>query len=393
MTITIHRGTHQIGGCITEIRTDSTRIIIDLGAELPDNDTKNTPASLDVTGVTQGVTDCAAVFFTHYHGDHIGLISRILPSVPIYMGETAKEIYQAFCRQTNNNGLTAVESTLTYRPAEPIQIGDITVTPFLIDHSAFDAYMFLIEANGKRVLHTGDFRIHGFRGSKTFKMLECYVGQVDWLICEGTTLSRVGEKPMTERKLQTQARQIMLKNKRVFVLCSSTNIDRIAAFYHAIPDSRPMVCDNYQKELLDIVRERHGAKTSLYDFEHVYSYGKNLEKLMDEKGFCMLIRANSWSRHFIEKYKGDSIIVYSMWLGYLEGHAKNQYLVDFLKPYTYHELHTSGHASSDDLKKIYSVVNPRCGLIPIHCEAPELFTNFLPNAKIAILNDGEAVEA
>ena len=39
MQITIHRGIDQIGGCITEIRSNSgTRIIIDLGHNLPNGD-------------------------------------------------------------------------------------------------------------------------------------------------------------------------------------------------------------------------------------------------------------------------------------------------------------------------------------------------------------------
>ena len=33
MEIIIHRGTHQIGGCATEIRTSQSRIIIDFGEE------------------------------------------------------------------------------------------------------------------------------------------------------------------------------------------------------------------------------------------------------------------------------------------------------------------------------------------------------------------------
>ena len=35
MEIIIHRGTHQIGGCVTEIKTKETRIIIDMGTSLP----------------------------------------------------------------------------------------------------------------------------------------------------------------------------------------------------------------------------------------------------------------------------------------------------------------------------------------------------------------------
>lgn len=40
MKITIHRGINQIGVCITEISTNTTRILIDLGQNLPDGDGK-----------------------------------------------------------------------------------------------------------------------------------------------------------------------------------------------------------------------------------------------------------------------------------------------------------------------------------------------------------------
>ena len=35
MRIVIHRGIDQIGGCITEISTTHTKIVIDLGSNLP----------------------------------------------------------------------------------------------------------------------------------------------------------------------------------------------------------------------------------------------------------------------------------------------------------------------------------------------------------------------
>ena len=35
-----------------------------------------------------------------------------------------------------------------------ITIGDIKVTPFYNCHSIYDSYMFLIEADGKRIWHT-----------------------------------------------------------------------------------------------------------------------------------------------------------------------------------------------------------------------------------------------
>lgn len=40
-SIMIYRGTHQIGGCVTEIQVGDNRIVIDFGANLPENHAVN----------------------------------------------------------------------------------------------------------------------------------------------------------------------------------------------------------------------------------------------------------------------------------------------------------------------------------------------------------------
>ena len=187
MKIIIHKGSHQIGGSITEIATDSARIVIDMGADLPN--AKNTnQTNFRIDGVTTGKARCEGVLLTHYHGDHLGLFKEVLPGIPVYIGHIAKEVYLLLCERIDKKNLKLVKKFQTFKAQDKLVFGDITVTPFFIDHSAFDAYMFLIEAEGKKILHTGDFRTHGVRGSKLIKMLKCYVGQVDVLITEGTLL-------------------------------------------------------------------------------------------------------------------------------------------------------------------------------------------------------------
>ena len=73
--ICIYRGSHQIGGCATEISTGNHSIVIDFGANLPDNEDVMTDEELAET-VFDG-RPCEAVLFTHYHGDHIGLYKKI----------------------------------------------------------------------------------------------------------------------------------------------------------------------------------------------------------------------------------------------------------------------------------------------------------------------------
>ncbi len=89
MKIIIHRGTHQIGGCITEIQSEKgTRIEIDIGENLPSTGEKEKVA-LAIEGLTkEGESNFDAVFVTHYHGDHIGMFNKVL-----------KEIYQILERR------------------------------------------------------------------------------------------------------------------------------------------------------------------------------------------------------------------------------------------------------------------------------------------------------
>lgn len=142
------------------------------------------------------------------------------------MGKLAKEIYLA----TMSQDMPALKSRILHAnifvPGRKMRIGDIWIMPFSIDHSACDSYMFLIEADGKILLYTGDFRLHGFRGKAIPKILLNRIGHVDALIIEGTALSRNGHHSISEADLQRKAKEYMEQYKYVFVLCASTNPKR-----------------------------------------------------------------------------------------------------------------------------------------------------------------------
>ena len=104
----------------------------------------------------------------------------------------------------------------------------------------------------------------------------------------------------------------------------------------------------------------------------------------------MFIRANFWSEKMLEAFD-DGLIVYSMWDGYLSGKIKNQKLVDLLKGRDWVSLHTSGHATAYDLRKVGEMVNPRKGIIPIHSESPEKFSELFPEHNVVCLADGDVL--
>jgi len=403
MQIKAHKGTHQIGGSIVEIKTEQARLIIDIGAELPS--ANKSELSFDIDGVTKGAADCDAVLVTHYHGDHVGMFEKVLPEVPIHMGSTAKKILtvvqSTIKKKLDKGNPELIQTFKEFEAGKPFFIKDVKITPYCIDHSAFDAYMFLIEADGKRILHTGDFRMHGARGRKMPAVFKAFARDIDLLIIEGTMLSRMGEKAMTEHELGQEANKLLRDNKNVFVLCSSTNIDTIAEFYHAATKNKKpfIVCeDDFQNEILRIVTESAKAKTSYYDFSKpkVYNYGEQLHKFMTDKGFCFIGRTNYKTQKAMSFFK-DNLLVYSMWKGYLDKKhpAFDEYKSDWIDKAKANgskivDLHTSGHATSEQIKQVCEITKAKT-ILPIHSENPNAFLSLGIKADIKILQDGEII--
>lgn len=273
---------------------------------------------------------------------------------------------------TSEDDLETIDKFETFRIPEKIKIkDDIVITPIEVDHSAFNAHMFLIECDGKKVLHTGDFRTHGQRGKAVIKALEKYVGKVDCLICEGTTLSRKKGLLLTEMELQYKAEKIFEENKYTFVLCSSTNIDRIAAIHKAtIKAGKLFVCDSYQKEILMYIDSI--SRSKLYKFKNrVLSYGDNIFELMKNNGFVMLVRDNYISREVMKQFP-KSKFIYSQWEGYLNAESTQYESLQKFVPQRHVKLHTSGHANFTAIKKVCQTVEPNI-IIPIHGENPGNF--------------------
>lgn len=389
MQIIIHRGTHQIGGVATEIRTTTARILIDMGDELGLED-NFIPAPLSIPGVTDTNGNCAAVLFTHNHGDHVGQLKNIRDGIPLYMGSFAKAVLLATLSKADASLKMRVEQAKEFIPGKRFQIRDIFITPFSVDHSACDSYMFLIEADGKKILHTGDFRLHDFRGKAIPKILDKLIGKVDALIIEGTTLSRTDAKPMTERELQQKVKTYMEQYKYVFVLCASTNLERICAFSKAVPQGKYFICDEYQDSLLDLIQQHWGEYSPLYRNIKKITYGENLLPRFIEKGFLMMVRDNRKFRKIIRNVDPEeSIILYSMWDGYRTRPGST--IPDFLNlTRQWEPLHTSGHASQEDIQMVIEKVNPNI-IIPIHTDNPGMLQAICPNRNIVILNDGEEV--
>ena len=390
MKLCIHRGTHQIGGIAAEISTASTRILIDMGDELS-LDPNFVSAPLNIPGVTDGNGHCDAVLFTHYHGDHTGQMLRIRPEIPIYAGALAKDIMRLSAErggQKNEALCRRIETIQAFSPGKPFLIGDIQITPFCIDHSACDSYLFLIEADGKRLLYTGDFRLHGVRGKTMDKILDRRIGKVDAIITEGTTVSHTDGKTVTEWELQARVRNYLQQYKYVFVLCATTNLDRIFALARAVPRGKYCICDDYQKMLVETVSKHWSGISSFYEMPKLLSFKHHPPARFAELGGLMFVRANSKFGAIICQYDpAQSILLYSMWDGYRTKPGST--IPDFLAlTDTWETLHTSGHASPEDLRHVIEKADPQL-VIPMHTDTPQKMQALCPDRTVVLLKDEE----
>lgn len=390
MKLCIHRGTPQIGGIAAEIATETTRILIDMGDELS-LDPGFVSAPLHIPGVTDANGRCDAVLFTHYHGDHTGQMLRIRPDIPLYAGALAKDIMRlssAHSWKKDEVLCRRIETIRTFSAGMPFLIGDIQITPFGIDHSAVDSYLFLIEADGKCILYTGDFRLHGVRGKTMDKILDRRIGKVDAIITEGTTVSRTDSKTVTEWELQARVRNYLQQYKYVFVLCATTNLDRIFALARAVPRGKYCICDDYQKMLVETVSKHWSGISSFYEMPKLLSFKHHPPARFAELGGLMFVRANSKFGAIICQYDpAQSILLYSMWDGYRTKPGST--IPDFLAlTDTWETLHTSGHASPEDLRHVIEKADPQL-VIPMHTDAPQKMQALCPDRTVVLLKDEE----
>lgn len=429
MQLIIHRGTHEIGGSCVELKTAKNRILIDFGIPLVCRDhqpfdinqlkgkslqeLKEQKTIPDIKGLykdeKKGID---GILISHSHLDHYGFLQYVNQGIPIYLSKGAElliEVSNIFVPTKVGNLNARVISN-----KKQLNIGDFSIKPFLVDHSAFDALAFLIEAKGTRLFYSGDFRAHGRKAQLFKQMIKNPPKNIDCMLMEGSSLGREDSQFKTEDDVEKRLEEILKERGNItFLFASSQNIDRIVSAYRAcLKTNSIFVIDLYTAYILDKLKQaskripQYNWRNVRIKYLHVhakaleqaghkdllYTYNKRkieLPEISREKSrILMLARDNSVFPLILKGIKGISggRIAYSMWEGYLTKEFKafckeNGLALEY--------IHTSGHANQEDLKAFASAISPKL-LIPIHTFEPNSYPNIFKNAKI--LTDGEILD-
>ena len=253
MRLRIHRGTKEIGGTCIEIEAQGKRIALDVGLPLDAPDDGQEELLPEVPGFREPDDSLLGVVISHPHQDHYGLARHIRPEVPVWIGKAANDIMTAASAYVPGGHAFADPHFIADRT--PVEIGPFRITPYLVDHSAFDAYALLVEADGKRVFYSGDFRAHGRKKALFEAMVNRPPGNLDVLLMEGTTIGRAGtsEGFATETDLEREFVQTFRETAGIhFVWTSSQNIDRLVTIFRAAKRTgRVLLIDLYTAVVLE----------------------------------------------------------------------------------------------------------------------------------------------
>ena len=404
MRVRIHRGSNEIGGSCVEVEAAGRRILIDVGLPLNGQDVSQTTPLVDRTALD-------GIVVSHPHLDHYGLLPAF-PDVPVAMGAAAKRLLTAAIPFMRGAALSLAGPSLADR--QPVEIGPFKITPFLVDHSAYDAYALLVEADGRRLFYSGDFRLHGRKKALMANLMAKPPSDIDALLVEGTTLSRSAHAVAikTEDALEADFSTTFRDTSGIaLVQCSPQNIDRMVTIYRACCKSnRTLVLDLYAAEILAATENANIPQSHWRNVALAVPFRQRVQ--IKNAGLFAMLKKHSSNRIYPtphlaahpERYTllfrnswmndlekagclAGAVCIHSQWEGYLRQQSSVR-LKGWLQRngIPLKQMHVSGHADPAHLCEFVTALAPG-QIIPIHTEAPTKLAEMLSN--VAVHANGE----
>lgn len=411
MQVRIHRGAREVGGSCVEVEARGARILLDLGLSLGNAGGAAAPLP-PIPGLDGSAPSLLGVLLSHIHADHCGLAHRIAPGVPIGIGARANAILRA-AEFFSPHARAFPTPRWSLEDGKVLEVGPFRVTPYLVDHSAFDAFALLLESEGRRLLYTGDLRAHGWKGRLFDRLARSVPRPVHALMLEGTHVREdLPQAPgPTEADVVRECTELFRATRGIaFVVHSAQNLDRLVTIWKAARRAgRELAIDLYSAAVAQAcgadsiprpgfpgvvvyvpewqrrLVKRTGEFERVDGVQEVRVFGdRELKERPD--GFVVACGEHAIRDLAREALVRDSVVVWSLWKGYLDEPGRFD-LRTFVESRggRFAVVHSSGHAYVEDLQALARAIEPE-RIVPIHTFAPERFEELFDN--VAVQPDG-----
>ncbi len=407
-------GMEQIGMNITAFEYGDSIIVVDCGLAFPEDDMLGIDLVIpDVTYLKENIDRVKGFFITHGHEDHIGAIPYVLRdiNVPIYATKLTIGIID---KKLQEHEMLKNIKRKVVKYGQHINLGCFRVEFIKTNHSIQDAAALAIYSPAGIVVHTGDFKVDytPVFGDSIDLARFGEIGKkgVLALLCDSTNAERKGFT-MSEKSVGATLDNLFEehKNKRIIIATFASNVDRVQQIINSAHKFGRKVAIEGRSMVNIISIACELGYLSLP--ENILIEGEMLNNYPDEQtviittgsqgeSMAALSRMANGTHRKISIKPNDTIIFSS---SPIPGNEKSvtgviNELMRKGADVIFQDVHVSGHACREDIKLIYTLVNPKYS-IPVHGE----YKHLVAQGKIAeelgytkdeifILSSGDVLE-
>lgn len=407
-------GLKEIGKNCTLIESGNDILVIDCGFAFPEYEMFGVDIVIpDFTYLKENKDRIRGVIITHGHEDHIGGIPYFLKeiNVPIYAAPLAMGLINHKLEEHRLHAETHV-----IKPGDTFKVGKFNIEAIQINHSIIDSLAFSIKFPGGHIVHTGDFKVdYSPLDGKVIDLNRfSRLGDegVDLLLCDSTNATRAGYTP-SEAVVRKSIDDIFSNtDKRIIIATFSSNVHRIKYFIESsMKHKRRIAVSGRSMENVLALAKGLGYLDNIP--ESIFVNVANIKEIQDKnltiittgsqgEPMSALTRMANDNHRSVKLKKNDMVVFSSSPIPGNEkviSHVINKLYEKKVEVVlaSMTDVHVSGHASSEELKLIHTLVRPRF-FMPAHGE----YRHLIEHSKIAqalgqspenifILSNGDAL--
>ncbi len=407
-------GLEQIGMNITAFEYEDSIVVVDCGLSFPDDDMLGIDLVIpDITYLKENQDKVKGFMITHGHEDHIGALPYVLReiNVPVYATKLTMGIIENKLKEHN---LVKGTKRKVVKFGQSINLGKFRVEYVKTNHSIVDAAALAIYSPAGTVIHTGDFKVDytPVYGDAIDLQRFAEIGKkgVLALMCDSTNAERPGFT-QSERTLGRIFDTIFSEHKstRIIIATFASNVDRVQQIINsAYKFGRKVVVEGRSMvNIIEIAQNLNRIsipENTLIDIEQLKNYPdeKTVIVTTGSQGESMaaLSRMADGVHKKISIKPGDTVIFSS---NPIPGNEKAvTKVINELSmkgaDVIFQDVHVSGHACQEEIKLIYTLVQPQYA-VPVHGEYKHLKAQArlaqelgIEKENIFILSSGDVLE-